>query len=310
MQGSNQWSLSGNPGRRFALLSLLAVFSVVSPGPTRLIADDAKNAWEKGNAAFRQKHFDEAITDFTETIRIDPSLFMAYYGRGNSYLGKGDLDRAMADFSEAIRLKPDAALGYFFRAGVFKRKADFDRAITDYIESIRLGPNIGATYGARGEVYLNKGDLDRALTDFNEAIRLDPNLAEAYSLRGYANGEKGNYDKAIADYTKAIRLNPNDADSWNNLAWLYATCPEGKFRDGPKAVEHAKKACALTKWKDASFFGAFAAACAEAGDFDEAVKWETKYLESKPPKKDADEASQMLGLFKLGKAYRQQKHPQ
>ena len=39
----------------------------------------------------------------------------------------------------------------------------------------------------------------------------------------------------------------------NELAWLQATCPEAKARDGKQAVEHATRACELSAWKEAAF---------------------------------------------------------
>ena len=59
------------------------------------------------------------------------------------------------------------------------------------------------------------------------------------------------YDKAIADYNEAIRLDPKYALAYNGLAWLAATCPDAKYRDGKKAVQSAVTACKLTEWKEA-----------------------------------------------------------
>ena len=99
-----------------------------------------------------------------------------------------------------------------------------------------------------------------------------------------------------------IRLNPNHILACNNLAWLLAVHPDANGRNGAKAVKYATKACELSEWKTPPYFDTLAAAYAEAGDFGNAVKWQTRYLESdhlkSNPSKDASEkARQRLSLY-------------
>jgi tetratricopeptide (TPR) repeat protein len=167
-------------------------------------------------------------------------------------------------------------------------KKEYDKAIADYTDAIRVDPGNAAALNGRGDAWANKKEYAKAIADYAEAIKLDPKDARSHYNRGTARTTTQDYDKAIADFTEAIRLNPEDAGAYNLRAWIWATCPDKKHRDGEKAVESATMACELTKWNDDSYLETLAAACAAAGDFESALKWHTKanVLRSKPVEKN------------------------
>ena len=212
-------------------------------------------------------------------------------------------DQAVDYYTNQIRANP-SSVNYLKRGQIWKHKKEYDIAIADYNEAIRLDPQSALAFNNRGYAWHNKKEYDKAIADYNEAIRLDPQSALAFNNRGYAWHNKKEYDKAIADYNEAIRLDPQSAEAYNSKAWLMATCPEAKYRDGKRAVESATRACELSDGKEPNYFGTLAAAYAESGDFDKAVESQTKAIELLKDEKDKEDFQSRLDLYKARKPYR------
>jgi hypothetical protein len=93
---------------------------------------------------------------------------------------------------------------------------------------------------------------------------------------------------------------------YTTLAWRLATCPAEKFRDGKRAIQMATKACELAEWDSSWKLHTLAAAYAEAGQFDEAVRYARRALEDPAYRSRADdEFRQRLELYKQKKPYRE-----
>ena len=82
----------------------------------------------------------------------------------------------------------------------------------------------------------------------------------------------------MADFNEAIQIDDRFARAHGSRAWLLATCPNERYRDGQKAVASATRACELTGWNDLVPLEALAASYAESGDFDAAITWQTRRI--------------------------------
>jgi tetratricopeptide (TPR) repeat protein len=212
------------------------------------------------------------------------------------------LEDAVAYFTAALQGNPNDAATLFRRGLAWRLKGELDIAIRDYDEVLRLDPQAGV-YNARGNAWRYKKEYDRAIADYNEAIRLDPKDVTAYNNRGNTWRDKKEYGKAIADYNEGIRLDPSNRAGWNQKAWLLATCPDERYRDGNKAIAAATKALGLDK-NNAGVMDTLAAAFAEAGDFAEAVHWQERAL-ADPAWRDNEEMQGRLQLYRQQRPYRQ-----
>jgi Flp pilus assembly protein TadD len=117
----------------------------------------------------------------------------------------------------------------------------------------------------------------------------------------------GDYPKALDDYNKSIELAPREWAAYNGIARIYSTAPvfEAHIRDGKQALAMAKKACELSQWDEWMPIASLAAAYAELGNFEEAVRWHNQAIKKSQPAKEHDQLNNMkrLELYKAGQAY-------
>jgi membrane associated rhomboid family serine protease/tetratricopeptide (TPR) repeat protein len=170
---------------------------------------------------------------------------------------------------------------------------------------------------ALGSLYLDEKKWNDAIREESEALRLNPlspdaqfGLAQAYRQMGYtskaaeylqafqknipsddadAQYQFGSllyqhqfFAEAIDHYQKALRLKPDMAEAHNDLAWLYATCDDLKYRNPKAALEHARRAVDLTHWQRASVIDTLAEALYADQQFAEAVKVQTRAVQLDP----------------------------
>ena len=121
-------------------------------------------------------------------------------------------------------------------------------------------------------VHIKSGDYNAAMEAFSELIQLEPNNPSYYYERALLWKHNGDYESAVADLTRALELQPEHPRLLNELAWILSTCGADQIRNGRRSVELAQKAVEITKRKNPQCLDTLAAAYAETGQFDMAVK--------------------------------------
>ena len=183
---------------------------------------------------------------------------LQYDNYGNDLLNKKQYAESRKYFDAAIRLEPSRWTAYYNRATAFRMEKNWKAAINDLTETIRLEPAFFSATWDRAIIYGKIGNYAAQLNDLNVLIKVTYQTTNPYGM--------------------ALALN------WR--AALRATCANAAFRDGKLAVQDAKRACEMSKWKIADYIDTLASACAEAGDFDSAVRYQQQAIDLNRSGKD------------------------
>lgn len=264
----------------------------------------AENYHLRGVALLAHKQYDQAIQDFSESLRREPKNAGAFNNRGQCHYLKQDYPAAIQDFSTALRQDPKNFLAKNNRALAYIATSDFNAALADLQAALQQVPEYPEALNNRGIVYQKLGKYDESIRDFTAALKVDPKYSDALGNRAYTHRLKGDFQSAIADLEKAMELRPNTYEAANDLAWLLATATEDSIRNGQRAVELATQACSLSEFKQWNTLDTLAAACAESGDFDKAKEWLGTALEL-APETEKPRLQQHLELVLAGKPIRE-----
>ncbi|MFP6649359.1 MAG: tetratricopeptide repeat protein [Pirellulaceae bacterium] len=145
-----------------------------------------------------------------------------------------------------------------------------------------------------------------AIEEFSRVIEIDKENWVAFYSRGDTQLNIGKHKEAIGDYNVALELKKDSDGLLNNFAWVLATSPVDELRDGKRAVELALRACELSEYKKPHILSTLAAAYAETGDFDTAIKWSSKAVEISQ-EDIQDQLKDELKSYKKGKPWRELK---
>jgi Flp pilus assembly protein TadD len=156
-----------------------------------------------------------------------------------------------------------------------------NEALTMIDQVIATDPSNWRSYFLKSAVLILAKRGDEALKQIDTSINLARRsnvsaslLSELYESKARSCIEYGRYDEAKKSLEQAVHLQPSDPTTLNDLAWMLATSKDLRMRDGRRAVAIATKACTLSSWKNAFSIDTLAAACAQAGNFAEAVKYQ------------------------------------
>ncbi|HUF61793.1 MAG TPA: tetratricopeptide repeat protein, partial [Verrucomicrobiales bacterium] len=222
-------------------------------------------------------------------------------------------EEALATYERARHLNPSDARIRGDLAAYHLERGRLEPAIEEWKAVLGLNPRDLETASRLAVTQLRAGQAKEALRILDQLVTLRPDQANFRYYQGLARQRTGDMQGAVEGIEQALEMEPDHALAMNSIAWISATHPDARWRDGARALELAQKLCERTQHRNLPFLMTLAAAQAEAGQFPEAVATTERAKAllagrggAKGPASPADLATveARLALFEAGKPYR------
>ena len=259
-------------------------------------------------ARIQLSYWQNSIKLFRHAIEATTDNFVAYTCLGETLRDLGMKKEALMLCTEAVRIAPNSPVAQYNFGMALLQNHKLDEAVEHLAAAARLAPCNSEIQYNLGLVLLLHGKPDEAARYFAAALVERPDFAEAHRRLAQSLSQQSKSQEAIFHYRAALRLKPDFADALNELAWILATAPDATLRSGAEAVPLAKHACELTQNQRAAFLTTLSAACAEAGQFPDAMaaaQRAGKLARLAGQKEIAAQDEALLKLYQAGHPFRE-----
>lgn len=145
-----------------------------------------------GIMTWRQTHiYRDAETLWRDTIKKNPSSWMAHNNLGNLLAKDKKLEEAIKHYRETLRLKLDYPEAHYNLGKALVKMGKVEEAFLSYSEAVRIYPNFAEAHYELGNVLVGMRRLKEAAVHYRETLRIKPDHAIAsYNLEAVNEGEK------------------------------------------------------------------------------------------------------------------------
>ena len=231
-----------------ALLALLLTVAAASSLPAQSPA--VQQLYQKAHADQEAGHAEQAVADYRELLRLDPSIAAAYNNLGRLYFNLNRFPEAVTTLEKGLRLQPDMAPASIMLGASYLQLEDAQKAVAPLEAGVAAMPDDHFARLSLVRAYtrlerredavaqlqqllqrdpkdqeswylLGKLQLEQSQASFAQVQAIDVNSPLSHQLSGEIMESMKNTPGAVAEYKQALTLAPDDLEAQSHLANLY-----------------------------------------------------------------------------------------
>lgn len=268
----------------------------------------------------------EALADFTQALKFDPTSFMALYQKANCEYELGQYAEAKADYTRlranngrsaealtglariAVKENNLGLAGEYMDDAVAMMPADSDIYVRRSSVRRMLGNNTGAVEDLLMSISINNSpkafqeliaianeDYPAVITALSNAVHQAPDQGMFYYIRGVIAQAHNHFPSAIADYKKIIDEN------LYNYAGIYGALAECQYAlcDFTQSLENVNQAIGMTR-DNGEYQITLAKICRAQKRYDDALRAIDIAIDKSPDNQSAKSEKGLI-LYSLGR---------
>ncbi|MCL2584083.1 MAG: tetratricopeptide repeat protein [Streptosporangiales bacterium] len=198
---------------------------------------------ERGFALHDVRRYEDALSDFSRAIEIDPGAARTIAGRGDVLRHLGRFESALGDYDSALEISPESVRFIRGRGDVYHDMRRYEDALSDFSRAIEIDPGAARTIACRGDVLRHLGRLEDALGDYDRAVELSPKSAWMVGGRGDVYHDMGRYEDALSDFNAALEIAPDNIQIIVDRGdiYIHMRCYEDGLADLTRAIQQDPK---------------------------------------------------------------------
>ncbi|NNM26829.1 MAG: tetratricopeptide repeat protein [Phycisphaerales bacterium] len=244
----------------------------------RLDPDSAIGHAQLGMVSVHANELPRAIPHLQRALEIDPTQYEIQSTLGLAFVKTGETEKGLNLLESAARKlgTTKSAMSY---ASALRDLRRWDEAEAAFREAVAAHPDDPEARFEHGVMLGRSGRHAEAAGAFARVADADPDYRGVQSNLARSLYRSGAVGDAVKVLRTALARNSTDAQLRNDLAWMLATGPDASYRNGAEAIRLITPLCEQTNFQNPMLLNTLAAACAEAGKFDEAVRHATRAAE-------------------------------
>lgn len=196
-------------------------------------AQKSRMHYKLGLSYYERNDIKNAISEFREAVKLNPSNSNIHYSLGTSFLSIGNYVESINSLESSVQYNPNNPDAFYNLGIAYYRTRQYNKSINAFKNAIALNPNDIDYYINLGVIFRIIGKYPEAIIEYQKALFLNPASIPALLNLGVAYRLNGNIDRAIEQYNKVLAIDPNNKEALYNISLIQKTHDISAFQKQP-----------------------------------------------------------------------------